>query len=205
MPASFLSGAIAGYAIAIPVGAIAILIIDLGLRRGFRQAASAGAGAASADLLYAALAMAAGAAIASFLAPIQQPLRLAAALVLLAIGARGLLPTFRPSVRAAAAVAGPPTPAAGIYLRFLGLTLLNPATVVYFAALMIGLAPSATGVGERAAFVAGVFVASLSWQTFIAGIGAVGHRRLPAGARAAFSLLGNATIIAMAVAIAIQT
>ena len=50
---AFLNGVVAGYGIAIPVGPIAILILELGLRRGFRIALSAGAGAASADLIYA--------------------------------------------------------------------------------------------------------------------------------------------------------
>ena len=43
---AFWEGVLAGYGIAIPVGAIAILIVDLGLRRGFQPAFMAGAGAA---------------------------------------------------------------------------------------------------------------------------------------------------------------
>jgi hypothetical protein len=46
--------------IAIPVGPIAILIIELGIRRGFSVAFCAGAGAASADLVYVTLAALAG-------------------------------------------------------------------------------------------------------------------------------------------------
>ena len=42
-----LAGAIAGYAIAIPVGAIAVLIIHIGLTSGLRQGLAAGAGAAT--------------------------------------------------------------------------------------------------------------------------------------------------------------
>ena len=51
----------AGYGIAIPVGAIAILIVDMGLRRGFGLGFMAGAGAAAADFIYASLAAVAGA------------------------------------------------------------------------------------------------------------------------------------------------
>ncbi len=36
-----LAGALAGYAIAIPVGAIAVLIVELGIRRGFAVGAAA--------------------------------------------------------------------------------------------------------------------------------------------------------------------
>ena len=69
MASSFVAGALAGYAIAIPVGAIAVLIVELGIRRGFRIAASAGAGAAAADGLYATLAVIGGTAIAVILEP----------------------------------------------------------------------------------------------------------------------------------------
>ena len=50
---TLLAGAVAGYGIAIPVGAIAILILETGLQRGFRLAAAAGTGAAVADGIYA--------------------------------------------------------------------------------------------------------------------------------------------------------
>jgi hypothetical protein len=62
---SFLAGVVAGYAIAIPVGAIAVLIVELGVRRGFRVAAAAGVGAGTADGLYAALAALGCAALAA--------------------------------------------------------------------------------------------------------------------------------------------
>ena len=58
---SLVAGAIAGYGIAIPVGPVAVLIIELGVRRGLRLAAAAGLGAATADGLYALLAVLAGA------------------------------------------------------------------------------------------------------------------------------------------------
>ena len=61
----FLAGVAAGYGIAIPVGAIALLIMDLGIRRGFWPAFAAGAGAATAELLYSALAVIGGAALAA--------------------------------------------------------------------------------------------------------------------------------------------
>ena len=57
----FWEGVLAGYGIAIPVGAIAILIVDMGLRRGFPSAFMAGAGAATADFIYVLLAVIAGA------------------------------------------------------------------------------------------------------------------------------------------------
>ena len=81
---SFVAGAIAGYGIAIPVGPVAVLIIELGVRRGFRLAAPAGLGAATADGLYALLAVLAGAAIAQLLEPITPGLQVIAVVVLTA-------------------------------------------------------------------------------------------------------------------------
>ena len=50
MLAAFLIGIAAGYAIAIPVGPIAILILRTGMRGGLRQAAAAGSAVSFAKL-----------------------------------------------------------------------------------------------------------------------------------------------------------
>ncbi len=54
----------------------------VGIRRGFRTAAAAGAGAASADGLYTGLAAVGGAAIAGFLEPLARTLKVTARLPL---------------------------------------------------------------------------------------------------------------------------
>jgi threonine/homoserine/homoserine lactone efflux protein len=200
---SFVAGALAGWAIAIPVGAIAVLIVEIGIRRGFRVAAAAGAGAASADGLYATLAGVGGTALAAFLEPLEAPLRVVAIGALLAIGIRGLLlVTIGP--RAVPGTAVMPVRVAGTYIRFLGLTLLNPQTVVYFAALILALPDLGRGPGERAAFVAGAFLASLSWQLSLAAVSAVAHHRLPPGFQLGISILGNALICGFAVLLALD-
>jgi threonine/homoserine/homoserine lactone efflux protein len=194
---SFVAGALAGWAIAIPVGAIAVLIVEIGIRRGFRVAATAGAGAATADGLYAGLAAVGGTAAAAFLEPIEGPLRIVAIGLLLAVGLRGLvLVTLAPRAVPGAAVL--PTRVAGTYLRFLGLTLLNPATVIYFAALILALPELGRGPGERGAFVAGAFLASLSWQLVLAAGSALAHHRLPPRVQVAISILGNVLICGFA-------
>ena len=74
------------------------------------------------------------------------------------------------------------------YAALLGLTLMNPATIVYFTALVVG--DRATG-GRRGAagavFVAAVFAASASWQLAWPGAGprwgAASPARGPAGHR----------------------
>ena len=201
MLASFGAGVLAGLAIALPVGAIAVLIVDLGIRRGFAAAAAAGAGAASADGAYAALAALGGAALAGLLDPLERPLRLVAIVALLWIGGRGIARLFGDR-RAAAREAGAPPSGRGTYVRFLGLTLLNPATVIYFAALILAVPDLGHGPAERSAFVAGAFLASLAWQTTLAAIGAVAHHRMPPRFQVAISVLGNLVICGFAVSLA---
>ncbi len=214
MITALLAGAVAGYGIAIPVGAIAILIVETGLRRGFRLAAAAGTGAAVADGIYATIAVTFGAALAIVLAPFDTLLRVFAVVVLVAIAIRGLLGLRRSSVNAAdqEAAAMPAdveaTERSGSVRRtlatFLGLTLLNPITVTYFAALILGLKGAGVGPVEKAAFVAGAFLASLSWQLLLAAVGAFLHRRLSPGLRAGVIVLGNAIVLLFALVIAID-
>src|SRR5207302_4902591 len=85
--------------------------------------------------------------------------RIAAALVLAVIAVRGVLQAARVAERE---IRGP------IYLIFLTLTLLNPPTVIYFVSLAVALPEIAADLGARAAFVAGAFLASLSWQELLA-------------------------------------
>jgi arginine exporter protein ArgO len=201
--ASFVAGALAGWAIAIPVGAIAVLIVEIGIRRGFRVAAAAGAGAASADGLYAALAAVGGTAVAAVLEPVEQPLRVVAIGLLLAVGLRGLLlVTIGP--RRVPGDADLPVQVAGTYLRFLGLTLLNPQTVIYFAALILALPELGRGPAERTSFVAGAFLASLTWQLVLASVSAFAHHRLPPHFQVGVSLLGNVCICGFAILLALD-
>ncbi|MEU4644059.1 LysE family transporter [Micromonospora sp. NPDC023814] len=203
MTGAFLAGLVAGYGVAVPVGAIAILILGLSARTSFRVGAAAALGVAAADGLYAAVAALGGAAVAGLIAPVAGPLRLAAAAVLLALAGHGAWRALRP--RAATGTTGarrgldtPPRAFAGV----LALTLLNPATVVYFAALVLGRGDAADPDPRAAAlFVLGAFVASASWQLLIAGGGTLVGRVLagPRG-RLVTALLSSAIIAALAVA-----
>ncbi|MGS2619195.1 LysE family transporter [Micromonospora sp. LZ34] len=203
MTGAFLAGLVAGYGVAIPVGAIAVLILGLSARTSFRVGAAAALGVATADGLYAAVAALGGAVVAGLIAPVAGPLRLAAALVLLAIAAHGAWRAARPRTPTGAAgprrgLDTPPRAFAGV----LALTLLNPATVVYFAALVLGRGDAADPDPLAAAlFVLGAFVASASWQLLIAGGGTLVGRVLagPRG-RLVTALLSSAIIAALAVA-----
>lgn len=187
---AFLTGVLAGYGIAIPVGAIAVLIIDAGLRYGFQSGFWAGAGAASADLLYAVIAVIVGGTAVTILGSFVSELQLASGVLLLALGLAGLWKLGRTAANTS------PTPAMqstrNIYVLFLGLTLLNPMTIVYFAALILGgAAGSEATVVSRALFVIGAGVASLTWQTFLAASASLFHKRLSARMTKSLSALGN--------------
>jgi threonine/homoserine/homoserine lactone efflux protein len=191
-----LAGAIAGYAIAIPVGAIAVLIIHTALSNGLRQGLAAGAGAATADLIYATIAALAGAGVAAFVGPLVPPLRVVGGLALVAIGIYGLMTAWQSRDRDTGAHLPAHRAHGRTFLAVLALTLLNPATVIYFAALTVGL-PFLGDITERLVFAGAAFVASLSWQWLLAIFGAAlgrgaGHRlRLPT------AIFGNIIVIVL--------
>jgi arginine exporter protein ArgO len=199
-----LAGLLAGWGVAIPLGAIGVMIVELGMRGGFRPAAAAAAGVATADLLYAGVAAAAGAAAATALAPHEHALRLVSAAVLAALGAYGLRAAMSrrraaDAADVAALSAADARAAHRVYARFLALTSINPLTVAYFAALIAGLPAIASASAEaKVAFVLAAGAASLSWQLVLAGAGATLHHRLPPSARVYTALAGNAIVLALA-------
>ena len=83
---AFLAGVLAGYGIAIPVGAHAVLIVQVGMKRGFRCGLSAGAGAPTADGVYAAAAVIGGAALAGIVEGAGPASRIVSGVVLILIG-----------------------------------------------------------------------------------------------------------------------
>lgn len=200
MLSAFLIGAAAGYAIAIPVGPIAVLIVRTGMRRGFRIAAAAGAGTATVDLIYAITAVVVGSAVTSLLTSVLLPMRLAAAAALLYLAIRGLFRLGRTDM--ALETPGDERSSARTYVLFVGLTLLNPATVAYFVTLAVGLPQIAQDAGSRIAFALGASLSSLSWQTLLAGIGAALHARLTARMELATALLSSAILAGFAFKIA---
>ncbi|HET6533110.1 MAG TPA: LysE family transporter [Actinoplanes sp.] len=195
MSAAFLAGVAAGYGIAVPVGAIAVLIANLSARVSLRVGAAAGLGAATADGIYALVAVAGGAAVAGVIAPIAGPLRWVASAVLLALAAWTAAGAVRQRHRIPAQRAQP----VGVlraYLGILGLTLLNPATVIYFTALVLGRG----GTGGGVWFVAGAFLASASWQLLVAGGGSLVGRLLTGErGRLITALVSSAVIAALAI------
>ncbi|BBH67070.1 lysine transporter LysE [Actinoplanes sp. OR16] len=194
MSGAFVAGVVAGYGIAVPVGAIGVLIAGLSARTSLKVGAAAGLGAATADGIYALVAVAGGAAVAAAIAPIAEPLRWAGALILLALAGWTAWGALRPRRPGTPATEPPTVTTAGrAYLGVLALTLLNPATVVYFAALVLG----SGGAGGGVWFVAGAFLASASWQLLIAGGGSLIGRVLTGERGRLITALTSSAVIAV--------
>ena len=198
MSGAFLAGVVAGYGIAVPVGAIGVLIVGLSARTSLGVGVAAALGAATADGVYAVVAVLGGAALAGLIAPIATPLRWIAAGVLLVLAAKTAYGALRPS----GTTERPPRPvtAPAAYAGILGLTLLNPATVIYFAALILGRGGTGDGgAGGGVWFVVGAFLASASWQLVLAGGGSlVGQVLTGERGRQITALVSSVVIAALA-------
>jgi threonine/homoserine/homoserine lactone efflux protein len=201
---AFLSGVVAGYGIAIPVGAIALLIIQVGVKCGFRCAFMAGVGAATADLAYAGLAVIGGAALAQIVDSAGTTFRILSGIVLVAIALLGLRKATKP-VEEVKIVMPKRSELVGTYFRFLGLTIINPTTIVYFAAVVVGLgvASDLTATGG-AVFAVGAFLASLSWQTLLAVVGSSAGIRMSPRVQKVAMVGGNLLILGLGVLIVVR-
>lgn len=197
------SGLVTGWAIAIPVGAVAALLVSLTARTSWRVGAAAGLGVATVDGVYAAAAVLSGAALSSLLEPVATELRVASGAVLLVLaalmawhawsrragGPRGSRARDEAVVRASSA-----------YLLFVGITAVNPATVVYFAAVVLGNRDLVDGPLQGTVFVAAAFAASASWQVSLAALGS-GLGRVVTGPRGRLvtGLVASAVVAGLAV------
>ena len=207
MTEALLAGIFAGYAIAVPVGVIAVLIIETGMLGGLRRGLAAGAGAATVDLCYCAGALALGGILSRLLAFALEPLQVLSGLVLISIGLRGLRALAR-SRRPGGLDADMDDPrirggVRTLYARFIVLTALNPATVLYFLALAVGLPGLGADPLRAAAFALGAAGASLSWQLLLGAIGAAAGRLLPPRVVAVTRLVGQFLIIGFGARIAV--
>jgi arginine exporter protein ArgO len=172
--AALVAGLLAGYGIAMPVGAVATYLVSLTARTSLKTGAYAALGVATADGLYALIATLGGSAIAPLIEPITTPLTWISASVLIALAVRSALTAIHQHRRLQTANRPndiPPTPLRA-YLTLLGMTVLNPTTVIYFSALVLGSHQTATPLNQSI-FIIAAFTASTTWQLLLAAGGAL--------------------------------
>ncbi|MER7958768.1 LysE family transporter [Streptomyces sp. NPDC096030] len=200
MTAAVVAGLLAGYGIAIPVGAVGAYLVAVTARTSWRTGAGAALGVAAADGVYALVAVLGGSALVPLLTPVMTPLRRVSAVVLVGLAAHSAWTAVR-AYRARDLAnrddrGGPLTPARA-FLTFLGITILNPMTVIYFVALILATGPSGPATPlDRTVFVLAALVASASWQLFLASGGALLGRGLTGPRGRLGTALVSSTLIA---------
>lgn len=167
----FIRSFIIGISIAAPVGPIGVLCIRRTLANGKLAGFLSGMGAASADMVYGAIAAFGLTAVTKILVDNAIWLRLIGGGFLLYLGIK----TFRAKPAEHAAQAGQGG-MAGIYFSTFFLTITNPMTILAFAAIFAG-----TLLGEKTnsplVMVAGVFAGSaVWWLTLSLGVGRLRDR-----------------------------
>lgn len=174
MTAALLAGLLAGYSVAIPLGPVGAYLIALTTRTSLRVGAAAALGVAFVDGCYALGAVLGGAATAAAIRPALGVLHWVSVAVLAAVALRAVWSALAaPAAPAATPAAGPVGPGRA-FVTLAGLTAVNPATLIYFVALVVGLrAGTAPGPLGQAVFVLAAFAASASWQLGLAAGGAM--------------------------------
>lgn len=163
-----------GLLLAVPLGPIGLLCLRRSLSLGMAAGMAIGMGAATADAIYAGIAAFAMGTAAPLIADAAW-LGFAGGIVLVAIGLRDILhrdaPISPPTLRAQA----------GVYVGTVLLTLTNPATVLTFAAVIVGLGlvPDLASPSDGLVFVAGVFLGSTAWWLVLSTVGGKLGERLP--------------------------
>ena len=174
----FFRGLIIGFSIAAPVGPIGVLCIRRTLAEGRLAGFLSGMGAASADMLYGAIAAFGLTAVQDLLLGQASWLRIIGGVFLLYLGVR----TFVSKPAGQAAVSSR-SGRFGAYLSTFLLTLTNPITILSFLAIFAGLRLGETDGNYFSAslMVAGVFLGSAAWWlTLSTGVSLLREKFTPA-------------------------
>ena len=202
----FIFGLTAGIALAIPVGPMALLLIDTTLRHGLRVGACGALAMASVDATYAVVVFLAGSAVASILGTYGIWFSLIGAAILLGLGAQTIYKALsqRRASEGSSGAQVEATTAGKTYLKFAAATVVNPPTALYFLAItpsLVGLTGS-DPIAATFAFASGVFLGSVVWQQGLALTGAAIRGITTPRVRTWLSLAGGAMIVALAAVLA---
>jgi threonine/homoserine/homoserine lactone efflux protein len=168
----FVKGIVAGFAVAAPVGPVAVLCIRRTMANGLLSGFATGLGAALADALYGMVAAFGISFVADLLSENQFGFRLVGGTVLVIMAARMMLSyqqdqTDRGSARLA-----------GDFGSALIITGTNPITLIAFGVVFatIGVASAGEKIEWAEALVAGVMLGATGWWFTLAGLTALLHR-----------------------------
>ena len=161
-----ITGALAGLALAIPLGPMAVLLISTTLKHGRGIGAFGALAMASVDFSYAALVFAFGNVIVNVLTGWILPLRLLGSAILVYGGVKIFLDARKSSKIESPDLSDSPASRFKTYAKFFGLTVLNPATAFYFFGITPSVAALSQGTGfwSIGLFALGVFAGSVVWQ-----------------------------------------
>ena len=203
----FLRGLAIGFAVAFALGPIGLLVIRRTIDRGWVHGFVSGVGVATADATYGAVAAFGLTAVTELLVGIERPLGVIGGAVLLLLAARAMRATLAPGgAPVERAERGRLDGPAGEWASMVGLTLMNPATILSFTALFASIGGGSGGPGGAASIVAGVFAGSVAWWAILTGLVAGLRARLtPRVVRglnvASAAIIGGFGIVAIALGI----
>ncbi|MEH3131595.1 MAG: LysE family transporter [Mycolicibacterium neoaurum] len=189
------AGVVAGLGVAMPLGAVAALLLREGLVNGFRTAAAGAAGVATVDLFYCLVAALTGATFAPAVDDHRGVFLLASGVLIVAIGVRQLWQGVRQPPPHALDVERASAPAT--FGRFVGLTAINPVTLVYFIALSGAVTHSGISWIGSVIFVAAVGGSSFAWQLLLAWVGSALGGALSRNATRAIGVIASLLIVTL--------
>ena len=174
----FLQGLIIGFSIAAPVGPIGVLCIRRTLSEGRLAGILSGMGAASADMLYGAIAAFGLTAAQSILLGQSTRLRIVGGAFLLYLGIKTVF--SKPTAESGKITSGG---LLSVYLTTFFLTITNPITILSFLAIFAGfrLAETSGSYLQASLMVLGVFLGSSAWWlTLSIGVNLLREKLTPA-------------------------
>lgn len=175
--ALLIRGSILGFTIAAAVGPISLLVIRRTLSQGWAMGLASGLGVATVDTFYGGVAAFGLTAVSDLLVGQARVLGLVGGLALIWIGLR----TARSVPTAAASTAPSARRLAAAYGSIVGLTMVNPLTILAFAAMFASFGVTG-GFDEAAAVTIGVLIGSTLWWIILTtGVGTL-RGRLTTGA-----------------------
>jgi len=200
-------GLLVGFPIAVSPGPMFVVVFRRTLTRGWRSGLISGAGIASGDAIYAALAAFGVTTLINVLVSQRRWIGLAGGVAIGLIGLRTLLTNPLPV---------PPLRGEGDalrrrslstdYLSTLALTIGNPPTILAFVAIFAGLGVRvAPGWPSAVGLVIGVLLGSALWWLLLTGAVAVARARLSARVTRAIGVCAGAALIVLGLLISLQS